>query len=318
MVELTSREPYQQGSLSGPPPVIRRFWQLHHRQRIRLWGIGFVLPTLLFFAVFKYGPMLWAIELSFNSYDMVSVPGFVGLQNYRELASNPIFRETLINTFVYIAGSTALTTIIGLALALAINTGIPGARYCMTAMFLTNLMPIIAVCLVWRFLLHPYGLVNQILQPLGFGRIDWLTSSATAMPAIIIVTVWRFAPYFMVIFLAALLSVPQDYYEAAEIDGAGAIRRFIYITLPLLMPTIFFVVVVSALLCARIFLMPYLITGGGPGNATRVLSMLIYETRFSYFKMGQAAAISVVLFAIMMAFTALQIRLFARSEQVYM
>jgi multiple sugar transport system permease protein len=318
MVELTSSEPYQKGSLSGPPPVVRRFWQIHHRQRIRLWGIGFVLPTLMFFAVFKYGPMLWAIGLSFNSYDMVSVPRFVGLENYRELASNPIFRETLINTFVYIAGSTALTTIIGLALALAINTGIPGARYCMTAMFLTNLMPIIAVCLVWRFLLHPYGLVNQILQPLGFGRIDWLTSSATAMPAIIMVTVWRFAPYFMVIFLAALLALPRDYYEAAELDGAGAIRRFVYITLPLLMPTVFFVVVVSALLCARIFLMPYLITGGGPGNATRVLSMLIYETGFSYFKMGQAAAISVVLFGIMMAFTALQIRLFARSEQVYM
>jgi multiple sugar transport system permease protein len=227
-------------------------------------------------------------------------------------------RFSLLNIFVYIAGSTILTTVIGLALALAINTGIPGARYCMTAMFLTNLMPIIAVCLVWRFLLHPYGLVNQILQPLGFGRIDWLTSSSTAMPAIILVTVWRFAPYFMVIFLAALLSLPEDYYEAAELDGAGAIRRFIHITLPLLMPTIFFVVVVSALLCARIFLMPYLITGGGPGNATRVLSMLIYETGFSYLKMGQAAAISVVLFTIMMIFTALQIRLFARSEQVYM
>jgi ABC-type sugar transport system permease subunit len=138
------------------------------------------------------------------------------------------------------------------------------------------------------------------------------------MPAIIMVTVWRFAPYFMVIFLAALLALPEDYYEAAELDGAGAVRRFFHITLPLLMPTIFFVVVVSALLCARIFLMPYLITGGGPGNATRVLSMLIYETGFSYLKMGQAAAISVVLFTIMMVFTGLQIRLFARSEQVYM
>jgi multiple sugar transport system permease protein len=318
MVELASSESYPPGSLSGPPPVVRRFWQIHHRQRIRLWGIAFVLPTLLFFAVFKYGPMMWAIELSFNSYDMVSAPSFVGLDNYRALAADPIFRETLINTFVYIAGSTILTTVIGLALALAINTGIPGARYCMTAMFLTNLMPIIAVCLVWRFLLHPYGLVNQILQPLGFGRIDWLTSSSTAMPAIIMVTVWRFAPYFMVIFLAALLALPEDYYEAAELDGAGAFRRFIHITLPLLMPTIFFVVVVSALLCARIFLMPFLITGGGPGNATRVLSMLIYETGFSYLKMGQAAAISVVLFTIMMVFTGLQIRLFARSEQVYM
>ena len=119
MVELTSRESYQHGRCSGPPPIARRFWQIHHRQRIRLWGVAFVLPTLLFFAVFKYGPMLWAIELSFNSYDMVSAPHFVGLDNYRALAADPIFRETLLNTFVYIAGSTILTTVIGLALALA-------------------------------------------------------------------------------------------------------------------------------------------------------------------------------------------------------
>src|SRR6202521_2522732 len=254
MVELTSGEPYQQGSLSGPPPIARRFWQIHHRQRIRLWGIAFVLPTLLFFAVFKYGPMMWAIELSFNSYDMVSAPYFVGLDNYRALAADPIFRETLINTFVYIAGSTILTTVIGLSHALAINTGIPGARYCMTAMFLTNLMPIIAVCLVWRFLLHPFGLVNQLLSPFGFGRIDWLTNSDTAMPAIIAVTVWRFAPYFMVVFLAGLLAIPDEYYEAAGLDGAGPRRRFWHITLPQLSPIIFFVVVVSGLLCARIFL----------------------------------------------------------------
>ena len=317
MAELASVGQYEGGKGAGAQPAARRFWKLGYHQRISLWGFAFVLPTLIFFAVFKYGPMLWAIELSFNSYDMVSTPQFVGVENYRVLAGDPIFRETLLNTLLYIGGSTILLTVAGLALALAINTGIPGARHCMTAMFLTNLMPIIAVCLVWRLLLHPYGVVNQILQPFGFGRIDWLTNSATAMPAIIMVTVWRFAPYFMVVFLAALLALPDDYYEAAELDGAGPIRRFFYITLPLLMPTIFFVVVVSALLCARIFLMPYLITGGGPGNATRVLSMLIYETGFSYLKMGQAAAISVVLFAIMLVFTALQIRLFSRSERIY-
>jgi ABC-type sugar transport system permease subunit len=295
----------------------RRIWQLHHRRKIMLWGIGFVMPTILFFMVFKYGPMLWAIELSFHSYDMISPPRFVGLDNYRSLFADPIFRSTLLNTLVYITCSTTLLTVIGLMLALAINTGIPGARHCMTAMFLSNLMPIIAVCLVWRFLLHPYGVVNQLLHYVGFGRIDWLTSAWTAMPSIIMVTVWRFAPYFMVVFLAALLALPDDYYEAAEIDGAGPIRRFFHITLPLLTPTIFFVVVVSALLCARIFLYPYLITGGGPGNATRVLSMLIYETGFSYLKMGQAAAISVILFAIMLVFTSLQIRLFTRHERIY-
>jgi multiple sugar transport system permease protein len=185
-------------------------------------------------------------------------------------------------------------------------------------MFLTNLMPIIAVCLVWRFLLHPYGLVNQLLQYLGAGRIDWLTNSWTALPAIILVTVWRFAPYFMIVFLAGLLAIPADYYEAAHLDGANALQRFRHITLPLLTPILFFVVVVSALLSARIFLMPFIITGGGPGNATRVLSMLIYETGFSYLKMGRAAAISAVLFAIMMVFTFLLMRMYTSREEVYL
>ena len=288
--------------------------RLHFQRRIELWGATFVLPSLLFFLVFKYGPMLWAIGLSFTSYDMVSTPQFIGLENYRSLVSDPVFRSSLVNTLVYVGGSTALITVCALGLALVINTGVPGARHCMMAMFLTNLMPIIAVCLVWRFLFHPFGLVNQLLSPLGFGRIDWLTSSDTAMPAIIIVTVWRFAPYFMVVFLAGLLAIPADYYEAAQLDGAGPLRRFWHITLPQLSPIMFFVIVVSGLLCARIFLMPFIITGGGPGNATRVLSMLVYETGFSYLKMGRAAAISVVLFAIALAFTLGQMRIFARSE----
>jgi multiple sugar transport system permease protein len=299
-----------------PRRPARKAWRLHYSRRIQLWGVSFVLPTLLFFAVFKYGPMVWAVELSFTSYDMVSSPRGIGLENFESLAADPIFRQSLFNTIVYIAGSTALITLVGLALALAINTAVPGARYCMSAMFLTNLMPILAVCLVWRFLLHPYGLVNQLLAPFGVDRVDWLTDSATAMPAIIFVTVWRFAPYFMVVFLAGLLAIPDDYYEAAQLDGANAARRFWHVTLPLLAPMIFFVVVVSALLSARIFLMPYIITGGGPGNATRVLSMLIYETGFSYMKMGRAAAISVVLFTIMMVFTFLQMRIFMNREQV--
>ena len=288
---------------------------LRYRRLLQLWGMAFVLPTILFFAVFKYGPMVAAFELSFTSYDMVSTPQFVGLENFTSLAADPVFRESLVNTLIYIAGSTVLITLVGLGLALAINTGLPGARYCMTAMFLTNLMPIVAVCLVWRFLLHPYGLVNQLLQVVGIERVDWVTDSATAMPAIILVTVWRFAPYFMVVFLAGLLAIPNDYYEAAQLDGANALRRFRHVTLPLLAPIIFFVVVVAALLSSRIFLMPYVITGGGPGNATRVLSMLIYDSGFSYMKMGRAAAISLVLFAIMLFFTMLQMRLFARGEE---
>jgi multiple sugar transport system permease protein len=290
---------------------------ISYRWRIRLWGMAFVAPTIAYFLVFKYGPMLWAMGLSFTSYDMMKPPRWVGLENYASIVRDPIFRAALLNTLVYIAGSTVFITLMALGLALAINTRGRGRRVCMSGMFLTNIMPILAVCLVWRFLFHPHGLVNQLLRPLGFGRIDWLTDSTLAMPAIILVTVWRFAPYFMVVFLAGLLAIPPEYYEAAEIDGANVLRRFRHLTLPLLMPVTFFVVVVAALLSARIFLMPYIITGGGPGNATRVLSMLIYETGFSYMKMGRAAAISVVLFAIVMVLTVVQMKLFTRGEEDY-
>jgi multiple sugar transport system permease protein len=310
-------DPAPNGVPEQAPSLVRSSRQLGFHRRIQLWGVAFVLPALLFFAVFKYGPMLWAMGLSLTSYDMVSRPGFVGLENYHSLAADPIFQVTLLNTLVYIGVSTLLITLVALALALAINTGVPYARHCMTAMFLTNLMPVIAVCLVWKFLLHPFGPITQLLEPFGTGRIDWLTSSSTAMPSIIAVTVWRFAPYFMIVFLAGLLAIPEDFYEAAQLDGANAVRRFWHLTLPLLAPVIFFVVVVSALLCARIFLLPYFITGGGPGNATRVLSMLIYDTGFSYLKMGRAAAISIVLFAIAMVFTVLQMRLFMRHERIY-
>lgn len=290
---------------------------INYRWRIRLWGVAFVMPTILFFLVFKYGPMLWAMGLSFTTYDMMRPPRWVGLENYASIVRDPIFRAALLNTLVYITGSTVLITLVGLGLALAINTRGRGRRACMSGMFLTNIMPILAVCLVWRFLFHPHGLVNQLLRPFGFGRIDWLTDSTLAMPAIILVTVWRFAPYFMVVFLAGLLTIPLEYYEAAEIDGANVLRRFRHLTLPLLMPVTFFVIVVAALLSARIFLMPFIITGGGPGNATRVLSMLIYETGFSYMKMGRAAAISVVLFAIVMVLTVIQMKLFTRGEEDY-
>jgi ABC-type sugar transport system permease subunit len=168
--------------------------------------MGFVLPTILFFAFFKYAPMLWAFWLSFTSYDMVGMPRLVGVDNFRSLASDPVFVQALKNTLVYIAGSTVSITVVALLLALGVSQRVPGSRGFMSGIFLTNIMPIVAVCLVWRFLLHPHGLVNQMLAPFGFGRIDWLTDTALAMPAIVGVTVWRFAPYFMVVFVAAIVA----------------------------------------------------------------------------------------------------------------
>jgi len=213
-------------------PVPQKRWRLGYASRIRLWGAFFVLPTILFFILFKYGPMLWAFRLSFTSYPMVTKPKYIGIYNYISIFHDPIFIQALKNTIVYIAGSTVGITIVGLGLALIINLKIHGNRHFMSGMFLTNMMPILACCLVWKHLFHPHGLVNQLLSQLGFGRIDWLTGNATAMSAIIIVTVWRFAPYFMIIYLAGLMSIPKEYYEAAAIDGANAFVQFRHITLP--------------------------------------------------------------------------------------
>ncbi len=183
--------------------------------------------------------MLWALELSFTSYDMVSAPAYVGLENYRNLAADPIFRETLVNTLVYIGGSTVLITLVGPRSRARHQYRVPGARYCMMAMFLTNLMPIIAVCLVWRFLLHPYGLVNQLLSPLGVGRIDWLTSSSTrrcrrsswslsgaSRPT----SWWCSSP--------ACWPSPTTTTRRRISTAPTALQRFRHITLPLLMPII--------------------------------------------------------------------------------
>lgn len=296
-------------------PVPKKFWRLTYASRIRLWGVFFVMPTILFFVIFKYGPMLWAFRLSFMSYSMVTKPKHTGLYNYISIFHDPIFIQALKNTIVYIIGSTVGIAVVGLGLALIINLKIRGSRHFMVGMFLTNMVPVLACCLVWKHLFHPYGLVNQLLSQFGFGRIDWLTSNATAMSAIIIVTIWRFAPYFMIIYLAGLLSIPKEYYEAAAIDGANAISQFWHITLPQLLPIVFFVFVVSGLLSARIFLLPFVITNGGPGGATRVLSMLVYETGFEYMKMGRAATISVVLFSILLVFTIIQMLMFLRKEE---
>ena len=299
-------------TLPSKQPKIR---QASYHQRIKLWGWLFVAPTIVFFIIFKYGPMLFSFWLSFSSYDMVSKPRFIGLYNYESLFNDPLFIQALKNTLLYIAFSTSAITVVAFALALLVNVGIRGSRHFMSTIFLTNILPVIACCYIWRFLFHPDALVNQLLSPFGFGRIQWLTEPTMAMLALVIVTVWRFAPYFMVVYLAGLVAIPKDYYEAASLDGANALARLLHITLPSMRPVIFFVIVVSGLLSARIFLFAYLITQGGPSGATTVLSMLIYDTGFSYLKMGRAAAMSVILFLIVMFFTVMQMRIFMRSEE---
>ena len=300
----------------------RHLWRLSYYNRIRLWGGLFVAPALSIFLVFKYTPMAWAMWLSLSSYDLLTPPRFIGLSTYESLANDTLFAQALANTLTYVIGSTIPIWILALLLALVFASRNQYAvwsrvwsNFLVSALFLTNVMPVLVAAVVWKFLYHPTGLINQILGQFGVARIDWLADERTAMPAMILVTVWRFAPYFMLVFLAGLLAIPRDYYEAAALDGAGVWQQFRNITLPLLAPVMAFVVVVSVLLTARIFLMPFVMTQGGPGGATRVLAMYIYENGFTYLKMGRAAAASVVLFAIVLLFTTLQLRLFKEAEE---
>lgn len=282
--------------------------------RHQLWGLVFVLPILVLFVVFKFYPMLQASWLSLNDYDLLTPPRFAGLKNYLTLWEDPLFRQSAGATAYYVVGTCVPVWVLSLMLALVFNQAIPAKNVLRLAFFMPVIMPAIVVAVIWKFLYHPYGLLNTGIQGLGLRPIDWLADSTAVMPAFIIAGEWRLIPYFMIIYLAGLQNIPKDYYEAAAIDGASALQRFFYITLPLLRPTIVLVIVISVILTSKVFVNALVITNGGPNGATRVLPLFIYQTGFTFFKMGLASAAAIILLVVLMIFTAIQLRLFREEE----
>ena len=282
--------------------------------RKQVWGYAFLLPMLSLFVVFKFYPMLQAFWLSLNDYDLLSPPKFVGLRNYTSLLADPLFRQSAGATAYYVLGVCVPLWVLSLGLALVFNQAIPAKSFFRLAYFMPVIMPAIVVAIIWKFMYHPYGLVNTTLQAVGLPRIDWLADSTAVMPAFILAGEWRLIPYFMIIYLAGLQGIPQEYYEAAAIDGASAIQRFFTITLPLLRPTTVLVIVVSVILTSKVFVNALVITNGGPNGATRVLPLFIYQNGFTFFKMGVASAASMFLLLVLMVFTVIQLRLFASEE----
>jgi len=277
--------------------------------RQRWIGLLFVLPALLHLGLFKFYPMAQAFLLSFFKYDLLTPPTPSGLANYRALYENPLFHQSLGVSVKYTLGVAVPEWFLALALALLLNRALPVRGVIRLAYFLPIAMSQIVVALVWKFLYHPHGLVNGLLAVIGIGRINWLSDEATALPALAAIGVWRGVPLFAVVYLAGLQSIPGEYYDASTIDGAGSWQRFRYITLPLLRPTILFVMVVSLLLAMKFFVNPLVMTEGGPNGATRVLPYFIYETGFAFFRMGEAAAASCVLFVMAFVLTIVQFRL---------
>jgi multiple sugar transport system permease protein len=281
----------------------------------RLWGYLFLLPILVLLIVFKFLPMLRALYLSFTSYDLLNPPRFVGLQNYLTLIHDPLFHQSVGATAYYVLGTCIPVWFVSLALALALDAALPAGRLLRLMLVIPAIVPVVVYATIWRFMLHPYGLVNTGLQAIGLPAINWLADSRAIMPGVILASEWRFVPYFMVIYLAGLQGIPREYHEAAAIDGASRWERFRFVTLPLLRPTILLVVVVSMVLTSKVFTNVLIISGGGPDGATRVLSLFIYQTGFQYLKMGLASAASVLLLLATMAFTLVQLRLLGEDTR---
>lgn len=297
--------------------VVRRLtaWGegLSIRSRLCWAGFFFVLPALIHLATFKFYPMLEALRLSFYKYDLMSPPVFNGLRNYQLLWENPLFHQSFWVSVKYMFGVSLPEWFLALGLALLLNRQMPGRSIIRLAYFFPIAMSQIVVAMVWKFMYHPYGLVNTILEFFWIGRINWLSTEETALPALIAIGIWRGIPLFAVLYLAGLQAIPKEYYEAAAIDGAGPFQRFIHVTIPLLLPTILLVIVMSLLSAVKVFLNPLVMTEGGPNGTTRVLPYFIYETGFAYFRMGEAAAASMVLFAFVFGLTLLQLRLLRRG-----
>ena len=285
-------------------------------QKRRRMGLIFILPAVLYLLVFLIIPIGTAIGISLTKYSILSSPQFVGLKNYIRIFSMPTFWNSLQVTGIYIV--MRLTGIIVLAffMALAINQNLPGGNFFQAVYFMPYVFPLAVTSIIWKLFYQPFGLVEQFTNIFGLEPIFWLTSANTALLGITITTVWSAAGYYSIIILAGLQTIPKDVLEAAEIDGAGRFSRFIHIIMPYLKPTIFFILVVGTINSIRGF-PPFLImTGGGPGNATRVIGLMIYEYGFVHLKMGIGSAISVVLLVIILGITLIQKRILSKGGEI--
>src|SRR5262245_3978640 len=279
-------------------------------------GRLFALPALALIGVFFFVPVVVGLVLSLTDFDIYaigdpSIARFVGAGNYVEILRNPVFWKALGNTLYFVFASGPLMMIVSLAAALLLNAKLARARgFFRTAYFLPVVTTIVAVSIVWRYLYHPhYGWLNFALGKLGIPPIDWLGDPHWAMPAIIVLAVWKNFGYNMLILLAGLQSIPEALYEAARIDGASTWRQFRHVTVPMLAPIVTMVNVLTIAGYFQLFAEPYVMTQGGPLQSTVSVLYFMYEEGFKWWNLGSASAVAFVLFLFISCVTALQLRL---------
>ncbi|MFI2337266.1 carbohydrate ABC transporter permease [Nocardia rhamnosiphila] len=271
----------------------------------------FIAPNLLAVAVFLVFPLGFSLYLSFHEWDMFGPIRFTGLRNFRELlTTDPLFAIALRNTLVYTLGTLIPTVSISLVVAATLNRGVKGTGFFRTVMFLPLAISSVVMAVIWRFVFDTNnGLLNTMLGGVGLGPIPWLVEPRWAMVSVCLVSVWKSIPFATVVLLAAMQGVPQDLYEAAKIDGAGAVRRFVSITVPLIRGALSFVLVVSVIGSVQAFDQIYVLTGGngGPETGTYVFGIMIFQNAFAFGDAGYASAIAWLIFLALLAPTIAQL-----------
>jgi multiple sugar transport system permease protein len=279
------------------------------RRRNGLWVAFFLLPSAVPLVAFTLVPMLGSAWVSLHRWNLISPMEWVGLENYSSLLTDAATWRVLGHTLYYIAGYLPLVYVGGLGLALLLDRKLRGRNLFRAAYFLPVVTSWVVVALVWQWLLRPgNGLVNQVLGTFGLPQPGWWTDPAWAMPSVILASAWKDLGFVMVILLAGLQAIPTELYEAARVDGAGAWQRFRSITLPLLSPSTFFVLVISLINGFQVFDQVYVMTGGGPAGSSQVVVGQIYDLTFRYGRAGEASALSWLLFVVILAVTVIQVR----------
>ncbi|MCX8071117.1 MAG: sugar ABC transporter permease [Candidatus Binatia bacterium] len=289
------------------------------RRALDLTAWLFLAPALTAIVAFFVVPVLAGLFLSFTDFDIYTLAHWrnlrwIGLEQYRTLLADPLFWQALKNTLVFVVAGGSLTVLVALAAALAVSAAARALQAVFrTVFFLPVVTTLVAAAVVWRAWYHPrVGLVNFTLNSLGLPAVDWLGDPRWAMPAIIFFSVWKNFGFHMVIFVAALQSIPQRLYEAAAVDGANRRQQFVHVTLPLLRPALSFVALITMIGSFQLFAEPYVMTQGGPANATLSLVLLMYRNGFQWWNVGYGAAVAWVLFALLVTVTALLTRLRAQ------
>ncbi len=275
----------------------------------------FLIPAGLILLVFFFIPFFQTIILSFQDYSTsIYHPTYVGLQNYIKLMQAPIFYKVLFNTFVYLFIAVPILAIIPLFLAILINQKMRGMTLYKILIYLPVIVSIVVAAIAFKWLYAEQGILNYVIGSLGFAPIGWLTDTRFALISVIVVTIWKGIGYYMMIYLAALMSVPKELYEACDIDGATPLKKHLTVTIPHIMPTIALVSTISAISAMKVFAEIYVMTKGGPLSSSKTIVYYIYERAFENLDLGYASAMAVVLLIIVMIFSLINIMFFEKNK----